>query len=180
MNKSIHQDLSNIDIYFINDLNKIINNSKLLSTKQYIAHGNTSCLLHSIAVAYYSYKVAKYLKIISYHEKDLIRGALLHDYYLYDWHEKDSSHRLHGFYHPGKALRNAESDFNLNNIERDIIKKHMFPLTLSPPRYRESILVCIVDKICSLYETFKIGNYQNLKNRLEFNTVVNLIPLFNE
>ena len=32
----------------------------------------------------------------------------------------------------------------------------MFPLNLTPPRYRESILVCIADKICAVYETFSI------------------------
>ncbi len=172
MPKEIQKDISNIDLYFIDNLEIVLKNSKLLSTRQYIVHGNTSCLLHSIAVAYYSYKVAKYLNIISFNEKALIRGALLHDYYLYDWHIKDSSHRLHGFFHPGKALKNAESDFSLSDIEKDIIKKHMFPLTLSPPRYRESTLVCMVDKVCSLYETFKIGNYDKLKSRIQLNSLI--------
>lgn len=83
----------------------------------------------------------------------MIRGALLHDYFLYDWHEKSDDHRLHGFTHPARALKNAEEIFDLSVVEKDIIKRHMFPLTPVPPAYRESYLVCLADKICSSYET---------------------------
>ena len=67
--------------------------------------------------------------------------------------------QMHGRYHPKAACKNAEEDFNLTDIERDIIKKHMFPLTLTPPKYRESVLVCLVDKVCSVYEIFKKNAY---------------------
>ena len=66
----------------------------------------------------------------------LVRGALLHDYFLYDWHDRRPERRIHGFTHTGIALHNADRDFELNDIERDIIGKHMFPLTVVPPRYR--------------------------------------------
>lgn len=58
--------------------------------------------------------------------EQLIRGALLHDYFLYDWHNQLTPHHLHGFFHPGVALRNASMDVELTPIEHDIIKKHMF------------------------------------------------------
>ena len=96
------------------------------------------------------------------HLEELIRGALLHDYFLYDWHEKDAGHSLHGFTHPGKALINACEDFNLTDIEKDVIRKHMFPLTLIPPRYRETVIVCMADKICSVYETFHMTLFGEL------------------
>ena len=83
----------------------------------------------------------------------MIRGALLHDYFLYDWHEKGENHRLHGFYHPKRALLNARKHFDLNGIEEDIIIKHMFPLTFPAPKYKESVIVCIVDKWISTKET---------------------------
>ena len=54
-------------------------------------------------------------------------------------------------------LRNAERDFALSEIERDIIEKHMFPVNIKPPRHKESYIVTIADKICALREviTFK-------------------------
>ncbi len=121
--------------------------------KMFIQHGDTSTYTHCLAVSYYSYRVCRHLPI----HVDLIsvtRGALLHDLYLYDWHIPDKSHRLHGFYHPGIAWRNADLYFKLNEREEDIIKKHMWPLTLTRvPRYKEALIVCFVDKICSLCET---------------------------
>ena len=85
-------------------------------------------------------------------EKSLVRGALLHDYFLYDWHT--GGDKLHGLHHAARALENAEKDFDLGDIERDIIKRHMFPLNIRPPKYRESWIVCLADKICAANEFF--------------------------
>lgn len=153
------------DAYFLANAEKVIAGSRLSAARDHIQHGNTSVFSHSVAVAYYSYRAALRLGFNS-RKDELIRGALLHDYFLYDWHEMDSSHRLHGFYHPGKALANAGQDFALSYIEQDIIRKHMFPLTLYPPRYRESILVCFVDKLCSLYEIFSRNPYRTMRRRV--------------
>ena len=91
---------------------------------------------------------------IRIHIRQMIRGALLHDYFLYDWHKQEVPHRFHGFTHPKTALRNAERDFDLSERECDIISKHMFPLTLVPPMHRESWIVSMADKYCALRETF--------------------------
>jgi len=85
----------------------------------------------------------------------LIRGALLHDYFLYDWHQKDPSHRLHGFRHPKTALGNAQRDYYLNWKEKNIIARHMFPLIPVPPQCREAWIVCLADKWCALGETME-------------------------
>jgi uncharacterized protein len=82
-----------------------------------------------------------------------VRGALLHDYFLYDWHVPAPEHNLHGFSHAGAALKNAKRDFEINRLEQDIIEKHMFPLNIRPPKYRESIIVCLADKLCATKET---------------------------
>ena len=128
-------------------------NSKLRRMDSFTQHGDTSCLKHTIAVAYYSIKLAEKLGI-ECKKSDLVRGALLHDYFLYDWHD-GNDRQIHGFTHPKTALINADRDFSLTDTERDIIKKHMFPLTIVPPACREAWIVCLVDKACSLYETFK-------------------------
>ena len=87
--------------------------------------------------------------------KSLVRGALLHDYFLYDWHQKDPSHRLHGFRHPKTALGNAQRDYYLNWKENNIIARHMFPLIPVPPQCREAWIVCLADKLCALGETME-------------------------
>lgn len=147
---------------FAKSVRKVASGSRLLHMDDYTQHGNTSTLLHSIAVSYFSCRLA-YKFHLSYSERELIRGALLHDYFLYDWHEKDASHSWHGFTHPGKALDNAKKDFALTEREKDIIRKHMFPLTPAVPRYRESVLVCLVDKWCSTIEVFKKNPYEDLR-----------------
>ena len=135
-----------------------------LSMKKYIQHGTTDCVLHSIAVTHYSLICASRLHIkVDY--KKLVCGALLHDYFLYDWHEKDKSHKWHGFRHPKVALNNALKKWNLTDVEQDIIKCHMFPPTFfSVPKYKVSFIVCLVDKICATYEVFAKKNpYKAIK-----------------
>ena len=92
----------------------------------------------------------------------------MHDYFLYDWHDKyrDNYQRLHGFYHPGIALRNAQKEYSLSDREKDIIKKHMWPLTIIPPACREAWIVTAADKYCSLLETLKLRRGSG-KTRME-------------
>ena len=138
-------------------LKTLSEDSKLREMDKFIQHGDTSCLKHTIEVAYYSIKIAEFFGIRC-KKRDLIRGALLHDYFLYDWHDGADGRSIHGFTHPSAALCNADRDFVLTDTERDIIKKHMFPLTIVPPTCREAWIVCVADKLCSIYETFKRRN----------------------
>jgi len=132
-------------------LDDLSRDESFIDMRKYMQHGKTDCLLHSIAVAYYSYAAVKFFNL-KLNQKSLIRGALLHDFFLYDWHEPDCSHKLHGFTHPKTALENARRNWELNETEIDIIMKHMFPLIPALPRCKESVLVCIIDKICSISE----------------------------
>ncbi len=143
--------------------------SRLPLMADFVQHGNTSCLQHCLAVAYVCYAASEKMSFLRFRQRDLVRGALLHDYFLYDWHIPDKTHRLHGFRHPAVACRNAEEDFSLTAAERDIIQKHMFPLTLMPPSCRESLLVSLADKVCSLYETMRKNPYQSeiMRNALQ-------------
>lgn len=129
------------------------------STKKHIQHGTMSVREHSIRVAEYSLLFSKKLGIPC-NTRDLVRGALLHDYFLYDWHDKNhvKIQNLHGFHHPGISLKNAEKEYKLTNRQKDIIKKHMWPLTVVPPACREAWLVTAADKYCSLMETVRVHN----------------------
>ena len=135
-----------------------LNTEKVQSMRGYLQHGDTTTLDHAIAVAYYSLMLDRKWNL-NCDKSSLVRGALLHDYFLYDWHQPHKEYGLHGFTHPFTALRNAVQDFNLNAVERNIIARHMFSLVPIPPRYRESMIVCLADKFCSLNETFSSQRY---------------------
>lgn len=124
-------------------------------TRQFIQHGDVSVHEHVRSVARASSSIAHALERVGVRidRRSLIRGALLHDYFLYDWHDPDPSHRLHGFTHPAAALARAEEDFDLTDRERNIIVRHMFPLVPVPPACREAWIVCMADKWCALCET---------------------------
>ncbi len=133
---------------------EILESKNMQKEKTFMQHGNISVFDHSVAVTIKCLKIAHKLGI-PVDQKTLIRGALLHDYFLYDWHESDKSHRLHGFTHAKKALLNAEKEYELNDIERNMIYCHMFPLNLRIPKFRESIILCIADKIVATKETLE-------------------------
>ena len=135
----------------------ILKSENFRSTKNYIQHGTMPVHRHCIDVAEKSIAISKFLRIPC-NEREMVRGALLHDYFLYDWHDKsrENYQRLHGFYHPGIALINASMEYELTLREKDIIKKHMWPLTVVPPLCREAWIVTTADKYCSLLETLKL------------------------
>lgn len=156
-----------MSIGFQNKYNKIINNKEYMKCvedvfysdavkkmDEYIQHGSTTTLEHCINVSYHSYKLAKLLHLDC---KSAARAGLLHDLFLYDWHllpKGDPLFQKHGFTHPQKALENANKYFSLNDMEKDIIEKHMWPLTLRKfPKYKESFLISFVDKYTSTSET---------------------------
>ena len=58
-------------------------------------------------------------------------------------------------------MANAQRDFGLSQIERNMILSHMFPMNKTLPRYRESVLLCTADKICATRETV-LGMLQRL------------------
>lgn len=130
----------------------ILDSDEMQREHGFMQHGHTSCYTHSINVACASLWLAERLRM-RVDRRSMVRGALLHDFFLYDWHDPDPSHRMHGFRHPGRALRNAERSFDLNRIERNVIHRHMFPLTPIPPRFKEGMLVCLADKLCAINET---------------------------
>ncbi|MCQ2437177.1 MAG: HD domain-containing protein [Clostridia bacterium] len=127
----------------------------------FVVHGDTTCLMHCIGVALVAMAILDGLRL-RYDRRSLIRGALLHDFYLYDWHthKRAQGERMHAFTHGAAALRNAEAEVDLTPVERDVILRHMFPVTLTPPRTREGLAVTLADKLCALYETFSGAPYK--------------------
>ncbi len=145
MKQKVHQEaFYRLSIY--------VKDTRLKQMECYVQHGDISTYEHCLLVAYYSFLLMRKLHVRC-NEEELLRGALLHDYYLYDWHEKERWHRWHGFRHANIALKNALQDFQLTPIEKEIIRKHMWPLTVIPPTCREAWIVNIADTFISLIET---------------------------
>jgi uncharacterized protein len=140
---------------FKNICHDIIDNPEYQKLKE-IKHHDKDIYSHNLKVAWVSYLTAKKLKL---HVKEMVRGALLHDFFLYDWRVKGAKDEFlpHGFTHPFVARKNSERVFgHLTPIEMDIIIKHMWPLTIVPPRYPESFLVSFIDKFIASKEVTNI------------------------
>lgn len=165
--KRAYQLQRNLHKEILEEAHDIVKSSNFASADECIQHGNMTVKKHCLNVARYSLLFSKKIPL-EINKRDLIRGALLHDYFLYDWHKKDkkNAHKnLHGFYHPGIALNNANREYKLTPRQKDIIKKHMWPLTIVPPMCKEAWIVTAADKYCSLLETLHIHRSRAVKNR---------------
>jgi len=132
----------------------ILDSEAYHQSDKFLQHNNVSTLEHTISVACMCLKISRALRIRS-DEMSLVRGALLHDFFLYDWHSPKSPRPPHHPTHHGSyALSNASELFSINPIEADMIKEHMFPVTIRPPKHRETYILTIADKVCGLKESF--------------------------
>lgn len=148
------------DSEYCSIIQDILNNKTVQEMKKYRQHYNTSTYDHCLEVSYISYKICKKFNL---DYKSMARAAMLHDLFLYDWRKSQRDveiEGLHAFVHPKIALKNASKIFDLNEKEKDIIVKHMWPVTLPFPKYKESFIITLVDKYCALHESFI--HYKNL------------------
>jgi len=123
-----------------------------------------SCYEHCVFVSYVSFLLARRLGLDC---RAAARGGLLHDLYLCDWSKTDVGKFERLVIHPLMALQNAEK-FGLNDLERDIIVKHMWPLTRALPRHRESFVVSLADKLCATAEMLHVYKAARVGQRLVF------------
>ena len=139
---------------YLAEVNDILDHPAVRSMEALPQHATgLSCFHHSVLVSYWSWRLARALGLDA---SAAARGGLLHDLYLYDWtSQRAPNGKWHGTEHPKEALRNASALFALSEKERDIIVKHMWPLTLVPYRYWESLVVSCVDKACAIAELLR-------------------------
>lgn len=144
-------------------------NNKEFNKLKYIDHHGITRYDHSLRVAYYTYIVTKKLHL---NYKQATKAALLHDFFTDEVSSLDQVSKLRK--HPHYALENAKKYYELSALEEDIIKCHMFPVTLTPPKYIESWLVDFIDDVAAIYE-----RSFTLKNELSTSVGVLAIALIN-
>lgn len=129
-------------------VNYILDNNEFNKLKTIEHHGITR-YEHSLKVSYYSYKVAKALKL---DYREVARGGLLHDFFLSNDERTLKDRFISTFVHPKKAEKKAKEVFSISDKEADIIRGHMFPINITVPKYFESWVVNIVDKVVAVNE----------------------------
>ncbi|MCL1790044.1 MAG: HD domain-containing protein [Peptococcaceae bacterium] len=125
---------------------------ELYQSMKDIAHHDDSVYDHCLKVAYYAYRVAKRW---DWDVEATIRGALLHDFHLYQFTKRPDRNILmeglrHSRRHPKQALENAAMCWDISSKEKDIIVHHMFPFAI--PRCREAWLISFADKFVAAWE----------------------------
>lgn len=117
-------------------------------------HIQTSVSDHVLRVAYLCYRHNKKNPKSKVDVQELIRSAMLHDFFFYDRYDKQTrefGRMQHVFRHPKIALNNAIGCYpDLTDNEKDAIKNHMFPLTITPPKTKCGWLICWYDKVAAI------------------------------
>ncbi len=133
---------------------RIMADRRVQGMRGYVHHGSVSTLEHCERVARFCYRFNRRLHLHA-DETALLTGAMLHDFYLYDWHQSSGAVRhWHGFRHAELARRNAVECFGVSPLVQDIIGSHMWPLNLTKlPRSREAWIVTLADKCCAVKES---------------------------
>ena len=140
---------------FYRELNKLILDPKINRLSNFPQHNGSNTLAHCVQVAKRSFELAEILGW-DIDEKELARGAMLHDYYQYNIKEEGLTAYRHGTSHPQIAMQKADKDFHLTEKEKNIIRGHMWPLTLAhPPKSKEAVLVSLADKEIATMEFVK-------------------------
>ena len=139
------------DNEYIKIVDKYLSHEKIQDLKL-VAHHDSNRLNHSIKVSYGAYKLCKKLHL---NYESSAKAGLLHDLYfeqIRDCNTIGEKFRLFMNEHPKEALDTAVEYFDLTNMERNIILSHMWPTSKYVPKYKESVIVSLVDKFVSFFE----------------------------
>jgi uncharacterized protein len=152
MNKAKNELIDN-DEEFQSIIKELITNETVQQMKNFRQHHNTTCFDHCYTAAYYCYSICKKYNL---DYTSATRAAMLHDLFLYDWRKKINRSGFHAFTHGKLACENACKLFDLNEKEKDIIIKHMWPVTIKFPSSVEGFILTFVDKYCAISETLEV------------------------
>ena len=133
----------------------IIDSKQIQELKSITHHVSTTRFQHCINVSYYSYIVCRKFSL---NARSAARAGLMHDLFYYDRKEYNSSkskgQASHSRKHSLEACANAEEITTITKLERDMIEKHMWPMTRPKPSYKETYIITVIDKYCAVLEFF--------------------------
>lgn len=138
------------EVEFNRIIKDIVSNETVQKMKNYPQHCNTNCFDHCYRVSFYCYKICKKLGL---DYVSAARAGMLHDLFLYDWRKRENGRKgLHAFTHGKTACENACKEFDLTEKEKDMIIKHMWPVTPVLPKSKEGFVLTLADKLSALSE----------------------------
>ena len=155
----------------LNDFHELIKDLStadvVLQMDNYMQHGDITTLEHVIAVSYTCFVLAKRMHA---DVRTAVRGAMLHDLYLYDWHIKTDERTplTHTLFHPKTSVKNAKKYFEPTEKELKVVRSHMWPLTVfHMPTSKEAFILTIADKYCAWNESFGIYDNSELRKKVK-------------
>ena len=137
------------DEEFISYISDILQSSEFDRLKQFRHHVNCTRWEHSVRVAYKTYQICNKFRLET---KKATGAALLHDFFLYDWKKDAPDKGWHPRVHSMHSWENARRIIETDEMMKDCIVKHMWPMTLAFPRFKESWVVQYADKACTIGE----------------------------
>lgn len=160
--------------------------------KLFMHHKNMSVWDHSILVSFSSFMMAKYFNA---DKRVCAIAGLLHDFYSQAWIRtpeiealdngkyaqslkvKKTLFKMHGFTHAKDAAINYVKYFPELEDKKitNSIKRHMFPLNIIPPRYKEGFIITLVDKWNSVHELPDLKTVNTVVKHKLFNYLFNRI-----
>ncbi len=128
----------------------IAGNEEYQKLKHFIHHHSTTRYQHCLNVAWYTYYWTKKLGL---NYRSAARGAMLHDFYLYEGHIPPKGSKMrHSELHPRIALENTRKYFKTDPVMEDVIVHHMWPNAKDRPLTKEGYIITIADKYCASIE----------------------------
>ena len=141
-----------------------LNDEKILKMKEFSMHRGSNCYEHTFKVVKRAIRHVGRSTKKNINPEVVLIGAILHDYYLYDWRVDRSKLKGHAKNHVQIALENASKDFNISPEIKEVIGTHMWPINIrNYPKSREAKIVSISDKMVALCEALTSKRYKNKK-----------------
>ena len=148
---------------------------RLVKMMEIPMHRGSNCYIHSFKVA--KTAIRRALRHRKADLRTILVGAILHDYYLYDWRVDRSKMKHHLSTHPYTAAENAERDFGIPESVKKVIHSHMWPVNLLDfPKTKEARIISLADKHIFLQEIFCSKRHKKKREEKYLQNLQTLFP----